>query len=97
MFIVWVWVRGLLCWNKFVWFLSEETPGNEETSQTDAAPAATADVQQQPKQAKKSMKLTYEEYKQLANLLVFYMRRKEEQAAGGMEQLLNVPVLEYQI
>jgi hypothetical protein len=28
------------------------------------------------------MKLTYEEYKQMANLMVLYMRRQEEETLG---------------
>lgn len=35
-----------------------------------------------PAPPKKGLKLTYEEYKQMANLMVLYMRRQEEEALG---------------
>lgn len=35
-----------------------------------------------PAPHKKGLKLSYEEYKQMANLMVLYMRRQEEETLG---------------
>ena len=57
--------------------ISDEENQDPGDSQQSAA-AATAD----PAPAKKPIKLSYEEYKQMANLFVIYMRKQEEEAAG---------------
>jgi len=44
-----------------------------------------------PKVPKKGLKLSYEEYKQMANLMVLFMRKSEEEAEGRISS--NIPVL----
>lgn len=51
---------------------AEEAPSQE--TETAKAPAP-----------KKGIKLTYDEYKQMANLMVLYMRKVEEESEGGFE------------
>ena len=46
------------------------TPSQESQASADAAPKKTG------------LKLSYDEYKNMANLFVIYMRRQEEHAAG---------------
>ena len=46
------------------------TPTQESTASADAAPK------------KPGLKLSYDDYKNMANLFVIYMRRQEEQAGG---------------
>lgn len=50
---------------------------SEKASSPEKEDAANADA------PKKSIKLSYDEYRQMANLLVLYMRRKEEEAKGN--------------
>lgn len=52
-----------------------------ETEQTPAE--ATGPDGDAPQPHKKGLKLTYEEYKQIANLVVLYMRKQEEEAIGN--------------
>ncbi len=47
-------------------------PASQESRASSTEPAAR----------KPALKLSYEEYRQMANLFVIYMRRQEEQAAG---------------
>ena len=39
----------------------------------------------QPPAARKGLKLSYDEYKQLANLLVMHLRQREEETAEGIK------------
>ena len=36
-----------------------------------------------PEQQKKKLKLTYDEYKTMSNLIVYFMRKKEAEFEGG--------------
>ena len=57
---------------------SSESQSQDAVENSESATGTEA-PQQQPK---KTIKLSYEEYKQLANLLVYHMRREEEEAQG---------------
>ena len=52
----------------------ESQPVNGETEERGASPHP---------QPKRSLKMTYEEYRQLGNLLILHMRRQEEENLDG--------------
>lgn len=61
---------------------ASEVPHSEQNGVSeDAVPSGSPDQEKSPKsdKPKKSLKVTYEEYKHMANLLVLNMRRMEEQ------------------
>ncbi|XP_014781505.1 zygotic DNA replication licensing factor mcm6 [Octopus bimaculoides] len=61
---------------------ASEVPHSEQNGVSeDAVPSGSPEQEKSPKsdKPKKSLKLTYEEYKHMANLLVLNMRRMEEQ------------------
>ena len=53
-------------------------PGKSQDSEKPPTPEKEATASTADK-AKKGMKLSYEEYKQMANLLVLHMRKSEEE------------------
>lgn len=55
--------------------ITEGTPAEQPATQTGDAASA-------PTQPKKGLKMSYDEYKQMANLIVLYMRRQEEEMQG---------------
>merc|ERR1712050_779485 len=57
----------------------EEDNNEEQPTQPTQENQAEPETEQATQQPKKSMKLTFEEYKQLANLLVLHMRKIEEE------------------
>ena len=47
---------------------------------------------QRPTEQKKKLKLTYDEYKTMSNLIVYFMRKKEAEFEGMMFHVLHHPV-----
>lgn len=68
--------------------LEEEEEGNEEdVEMEEATPTPAEQTPAQPEtQPKKGLKLSYEDYKHLANLLVLYLRRQEEETMNEDSQ-----------
>ncbi|XP_069120581.1 zygotic DNA replication licensing factor mcm6-like [Argopecten irradians] len=68
----------------------EDQPDQEEMDIDDVTPAAEAQPAQDgdagATQQKKGLKLSYDEYKQMANLMVLYMRRQEEETQDDDSQ-----------
>lgn len=58
-------------------FLAEEATPAEEAAVEEPEATKTA--------PKKGMKLSYDEYKQMANLMVLYMRKMEEESEGNVD------------
>ena len=64
--------------------VSEETAAvNGEADKAPSPPEAAAGETAGEKAKRVGMKLSYEEYKQMANLMVYFMRQKEEGSQDG--------------
>ena len=61
-----------------------EAEGAENQENQDPASQGAAASADKP--ARKPIKLTFEEYKQISHMFVFYMRRQEEEADGELVQ-----------
>jgi len=61
------------------------SPGNEEVQENGHMPPSPSsqDDAEQQKVKKPGLKMSYEEYKQMANLLVLHMRRVEDSVDEG--------------
>jgi len=76
------------------------TSGNEEIRENGHMPPSPnqQDDSEQQKVKKPSLKMSYEEYKQMANLLVLHMRRIEDSVADGkFVQFLAVYLFKYHV
>jgi len=78
--------------------LQTETLGASETNQGEQTEQQTQEQQQQQQQQneasqqgnKQSIKLSYDEYKRISNMLVYYIRKKEEEIDTESEQFTGV-------
>lgn len=61
----------------------------EEATPIEEAPAEETDTATKPAVPKKGLKLSYDEYKQMANLMVLYMRKMEEESEGNLYSVLK--------
>jgi len=69
-----------------------ETLGAQESGNTMVTdePAATTNIPSANEPAKKSVKLTYDEYKRISNMLVYFIRKKEEEIDTESETFSGV-------
>lgn len=69
----------------------EEEEENEDVDMEEATPVTQEEtpVEKETTQPKKGLKLSYEDYKHLANLLVLYLRRQEEETLDQDSQGLR--------
>jgi len=67
--------------SRYFWY----TSGSEEVRENGEMPSSPSqhDDGEQQKMKKPGLKMSYEEYKQMANLLVLHMRRVEDSVAEG--------------
>lgn len=69
--------------NLFHFFSSESTPSEHLTNGVNGDQNGKDTETLEMERPKKVYKLSYEDYKQMANLLVLYMRKKEEEVITG--------------
>ena len=65
-----------------------ETLGSQETANQNIADDAATTAATEP--VKKSVKLTYDEYKRISNMLVYYIRKKEEEIDTESKSYLHL-------